>query len=684
MILHNMKQRILSSVMWFASILTFLPLAGLGWFFTSCSDDDSDAPLTFYSSVRLTAAGFIEADEAQFSEFKAILEKGNYLGMLKTYGSYTVFAPTNSAIQQYLQENGYASVDELPVEKCDTLSRTHIIQGKAVFTSDIGDEVTPTNMNEGYITMTADSDATNNNALVVYVNQNSRIIERDDSVTNGVVHIVDKIINSSNKMLPLLMEENPNLSIFCQALRETGLIDSLMKYVDTRYTVDPDSAISKDGSDTGFKVAYGTANGGGSGSKQCQTYYPLNRFYKFTAFVETDSIYALHEIHNLDDLKAYAKRIYDESYPQDAGKYDNDFTDRRNPLNRFVSYHLINCKGSREKWVHCKGTIYAQKFLVNVANPEDYYETMAPHALIRFCSNANEEIYINRKESYGIDGKVMKNKFAVRGVRVLKAEESAGYTQDCDNGIYHYIDDILVYSDEVRHDVLNRRIRIDGSTLSPDFMNSEARMGFMGQSEMMIGYKNGFLDNFKMNNTNTFIGCSNEQVGWRHYQGSGVCITGEKFDASVKLPPVPYDGTYEVRLGYSLGDDRGIAQIYLNNNPCGIPVTFRTFDTNAGWESDYTEGSILRDEDEIKAIDKSMRNLGYMKAMDSYGSESEPFRTYGNTLRRILVRQFMRADQDYWLRFRQILDGATLYMSIDYIELCPKDVYDNPEGEDRH
>ena len=53
MILHNMKQRILSSVMWFASILTFLPLAGLGWFFTSCSDDDSDAPLTFYSSVRL-------------------------------------------------------------------------------------------------------------------------------------------------------------------------------------------------------------------------------------------------------------------------------------------------------------------------------------------------------------------------------------------------------------------------------------------------------------------------------------------------------------------------------------------------------------------------------------------------------------------------------------------------------
>ena len=44
----------------------------------------------------------------------------------------------------------------------------------------------------------------------------------------------------------------------------------------------------------------------------------------------------------------------------------------------------------------------------------------------------------------------------------------------------------------------------------------------------------------------------------------------------------------------------------------------------------------------------------------------------------------MSADEDYWLRFRQILEGSTLYLSLDYIELCPKDVYDDPEGEDWH
>lgn len=647
------------------TVMTSLLLGGFGWALVSCSDDDSDAPLNFYSSVRLTAAGFIEADDAQFSEFKTILERSNYLSMLKTYGHYTVFAPTNEAIKQFLQENGLSSLDALTAEQCDTIARTHIVQDKAYFTTDMGGELAPVNMNDDYILMDSKSDADNDNALLIYVNTNSRIIQKDDSVTNGVVHVIDHVIKASNEFLSTFMEDNPNLTIFSEALRITGMADSLAKYDDLTYTVNPDSAWGG----KGFKVPYGTANDG-TASKQCNTWYPQKRLFKFTAFVETDSVYRAHNINNLDDLKAYAKQVYDESYPEDAGKYDDDFTDRRNPLNRFVSYHLINRMGPRDYWVHCKGDIYTQKFLFNIYDPEDYYETMAPHTLIRFCSNPGEEIYINRVG--------LKNKAEVRGVRVLKNDEGDGYNQSCKNGRYIYIDDILVYSREVRWNVLNRRIRIDGSCLSPDFMNGHARMEHMGKEEMMIGFKNGFLADFKMHNASTFIGCGNEQTGWRHYQGSGVCITGEKFDASVKLPPVPHDGTYEVRLGYSLGDDRGIAQVYLNNDPCGIPISFRNFDSNIGWEADTD------DEEENQAIDKAMRNRGFMKAMDSYGSTSEPFRTYNNDVRRILTKQYLRADQDYWLRFRQILEGSTLYMSIDYIELCPKDVYDSPEGEDRH
>ena len=632
-------------------------------FFISCSDDDSDAPLTFYSSVRLTAGGFIDADQDQFSDFKKILERGNCFSLLKTYGHYTVFVPTNAAIREYLAENGYASLDELPTEMCDTLSRTHIVQDGAYFTTDMGGNVPPYNMNHDNIVMTTDSDVYNNNALLVYVNENSRIIEKDDSVTNGVVHVIDHVITASSDFLPAIIQQNPELSLFSQALKLTGMADSLTKFLDTRYTVAPDSAWFG-GQTKGFKVPYGTSNDDPSGSKQCPTWYPSERSFKFTAFVETDSIYRLHGINDINDLIAYAKAVYDESYPQDAGRFDGDYKDRRNPLNRFVSYHLINRTGPREYWVHCKGDIYTSKCLFNIYDPEDYFETMCPHTIVRFCSNPGEEIYMNRVG--------LKSNARVRGVKVLTTD------RQCKNGRYIYIDDILVYSKDVRENVLNRRIRIDGSCLSPDFMNGEARMAKMGRAEMMIGFKPGFLADFKFHNGNTFIGCGNEQTGWRHYQGSGICITGEKFDASVKLPPVPHDGTYEVRLGYSLGDDRGIAQVYLNSEPCGIPISFRNIDSNAGWQEDTD------DEEENRAIDKAMRNRGFMKAMDSYGSQSEPFRTYSNDVRRILTRQYMHADQDYWLRFRQILPGSTLYMSIDYIELCPKDVYDSPEGEDRH
>ena len=262
-------------------VVLYILLAPITLLLPGCTDDESDAPLNFYSSVRLTAAGFIEADDARFSDFKTILERSNHLGMLKTYGSYTVFAPTNEAIQLYLKENGLPSIDALTDEQCDTISRTHIVNDKAYFTTDMGDGVEPVNMNDDYIQMHSDSDVMNNNALLVYVNKNSLIIQKDDSVTNGVVHVINHVISASNNLLPALLEENPTISIFSQALRLTGMADSLTKYVDYTYTVDPDSAIGG----KGFGVVNSTA-GDGTGQKT-QTYYPDKRYFKFTAFVET-------------------------------------------------------------------------------------------------------------------------------------------------------------------------------------------------------------------------------------------------------------------------------------------------------------------------------------------------------------------------------------------------------------
>ena len=622
---------------------------------TACNDED--IPDNYYSSTKLTAGAFIEADADQFSDFQRILTRGNYIGMLKTYGTYTLFAPTNDAVRSWLKANGYASVEDLPTAQCDTIARNHIVRTKALFTTDFSISSAPMNMNDTYIELSVDSVATNNNALIVYVNKHSKIIEKDDSVTNGVVHVVDHLLSATNQFLPGLIEEDPNLTIFYQALKLTGMADSLNRYIDLTYSCSDDS-VSK-----GIRVSYGTANGGGS--KTPPAYFPERRYFKYTAFVETDSIYRANGINNIADLTAYAKQVYDESYPQDAGLYDDDPTNRKNPLNRFVSYHLINRIGLYEDWI-IQGPIMERCFDRTMADPEDYYETMCPGTTMRFCCPTTG-LWINRK---GLSRNVQ-----VRGVRVLTREESGSRNQQARNGIYHYIDGILTYSKQVRDVVFNRRIRVDFTTLSPDFMNVEGgtRGHHIDESEFLTAFKRGYVTDWKFS-PETFIGVSNEQTSWWHYQGQGVAVLG-LFDVSVKLPPVP-SSTYEIRLGYTVGPERGVAQVYLNNVPCGIPVDLRV--GCEGYEAD------TEDEDENLAIDKAMRNLGFMKAPDSYRPGGGNSMRENGIIRRILATEYLDENQEYWLRFRQVLDDPDCYISLDYLELCPKSVYASPEGEDRH
>ena len=93
-----------------------------------------------------------------------------------------------------------SSVDDLSVADCDTIACTHIIE-QSYFTTDFSDATLPTqNMLDRYLTITCDSDVTSDPGkvqIVYFVNQSAKVILRDDSVENGVVHTVDKIIDAT-------------------------------------------------------------------------------------------------------------------------------------------------------------------------------------------------------------------------------------------------------------------------------------------------------------------------------------------------------------------------------------------------------------------------------------------------------------------------------------------------------
>ena len=63
------------------------------WALSSCQEHiEEGARFTF---VGKTIATYLEADKDQYSSFVEILTRGECLGLMKAYGQYTCFAPTN-------------------------------------------------------------------------------------------------------------------------------------------------------------------------------------------------------------------------------------------------------------------------------------------------------------------------------------------------------------------------------------------------------------------------------------------------------------------------------------------------------------------------------------------------------------------------------------------------------------
>jgi len=635
---------------------------------TACSDEPVGD--NYYTFTGEMVSDYLDHNPDRFSEFTKILHRSGLYGMMATYGNYTCFAPTNEAIERFLQTRGVSSVEELSDEDCDTLSWNHIIP-EAYFTTDLADGNIPVaNMNERYLTFSCDKDTANNGNVAYYVNMSSKLIVQDDSVENGVVHVLDNVIQPSNAYLPELMEKDRNLSIFVAALNLVGLKDTLYTYMDKKYFCGADS------------VNLGVTMHRAGDNWNCK--YPGYRTQRFTALVETNKVLAEKiDVHNLEDLKAYAKRIYDETYPEDAGLYDNDWTNPKNPLRRFISYHIlpyyaaINDFTISESGIDYKTTCSMPQLI----DCTDWYTTLCPGTILKM-SSPSAGLFINRK---GVS-----RKYSVRGVKVytpteMKSVYAEGFgadesvdtlNQQALNGIYHYIDDVLVYDVTTRDVVFNDRIRWDIITMSPEFLNAGTR-GIVGR---VVGLKQ--VEGWDFHGKEPQLAVRNRNV-WNASYSDAVDLVGQ-FDVTFKIPPLPAN-TYEIRFACGAHPDRGVVQVYFgekdNLQPVGLPIDFTVgaADPTIGWVAD------TNDSEDNRAIDKAMHNRGYMKEMDSWNQGgSTNLRSLNSKYRKILVTQSLNPEKQYYLRIKLVIENPKAELPINYFEFCPKSVYAGINAEDTH
>ena len=367
--------------------------------FFSCDDDPGVD--NYYTSTKQYASDFLKS-KSQFSEFVKAVERSHKLDLIGTYGQYTIFAPTNAAIDEYLRNKNVSSVEELSQVDCDTLVLNHIIEEVAYFTTDYSDGVYPhSNMCDRFLTITCDSIIPEGqNTPVMRINKKSIITHPDDSVANGVVHTIDRVIDLQNEMLPALIDQDSTATLFATALYMTGLDRLMQDYIDTTYHVGSDSIDW-----TNDKLVLSTAND----NERDNVAYMEKRFFKYTAFVETDEVMRRAFIDvtdpsvaiakygkaydvdyskcqtGIDSLRAMAAALYDDVYPEDA-QYFDDLTNRSNSLNRFISYHLLPFSATYYQLTCVDGenTNLPYNFNRRKYDIADWYETMLSFGLFQF------------------------------------------------------------------------------------------------------------------------------------------------------------------------------------------------------------------------------------------------------------------------------------------------------------
>ena len=154
---------------------------------------------------------------------EAVLAAG--LAPTLSTGSLTVFAPTNSAFAALLTELGVTKEALLADKALLTAVLTYHVLGTAVARADIpaGKAITPVSGGFFKIETTGGLKVTDGR------NRVSNITATDIRASNGVVHLVDRVLLPANKDIVATASALPDFSILVEAVVAAGLASTLQR-----------------------------------------------------------------------------------------------------------------------------------------------------------------------------------------------------------------------------------------------------------------------------------------------------------------------------------------------------------------------------------------------------------------------------------------------------------------------
>lgn len=162
-----------------------IPILSLLLVFNSCDKDEEPPVYETQTIVDLVTA------TSDLSSLQSALQRADLISVLDGVGPFTVLAPSNTAFESFLSDNGFSTVDDIPVDVLTQVLLNHVIAGN----------LQSTDLSTGFAATSATS-AANGSPMSIYIDTSngvsfngiSSVVDANIQADNGTVHIVDAVI----------------------------------------------------------------------------------------------------------------------------------------------------------------------------------------------------------------------------------------------------------------------------------------------------------------------------------------------------------------------------------------------------------------------------------------------------------------------------------------------------------
>lgn len=162
---------------------------------------------------------YLKQHDTLFSSIVKVIDKAGYNAFLNAYGTYTFFAPTNEAVKTYLTTHGKGSIEQLTDVECKDILKFHLLEEEVISSAFTDGKLPAITMYGQYLTTTIENVG---GSSLYKINRQALLKTPNIKVGNGIIQVVDNVLQPSKQTVAQIIEGTANLSIFTQAMKETG------------------------------------------------------------------------------------------------------------------------------------------------------------------------------------------------------------------------------------------------------------------------------------------------------------------------------------------------------------------------------------------------------------------------------------------------------------------------------